>query len=59
MTFKTCSICVLKKANLRGGTRKVGKHEKNRRKKEGERAREKKHKVESGKSDTTIFFLKT
>ena len=41
MTFKTCSICVLKKANLRGGTRKVGKHEKNRRKKEGERAREK------------------
>ena len=41
MTFKTCSICVLKQANLKGGTRKVGKHKKNRRKKEGERAREK------------------
>ena len=38
---------------LRGGTRKVGKQERNRRKNEGERAG-KKHKVESGKSDAAI-----
>ena len=43
--------------NLRGGTRKVGKQERNRRKNEGERAG-KKHKVDSGKSDAAIFFPK-
>ena len=43
--------------NLRGGTRKVGKQERNRRKNEGERAG-KKNKVESGKSDAAIFFPK-
>ena len=43
--------------NLRGGTRKVGKQERKRRKNEGERAG-KKNKVESGKSDAAIFFPK-
>jgi hypothetical protein len=43
--------------NLRGGTRKVGKQKRNRRKNEGERAG-KKNKVESGKSDAAIFFPK-
>ena len=51
------SPCTNWSPHLRGGTRKVGKQERNRRKNEGERAG-KKNKVESGKSDAAIFFPK-
>ena len=43
--------------HLRGGTRKVGEQERNRRKKQ-ERGQGKKHEVETGKSDAAIFSLK-
>ena len=55
--FPSLKQCFFHSGNLRGGTRKVGKQERNRRKMKG-RGEGKIHKVESGKSGAAIFFPK-